>query len=61
MSNAPEINSFVSVVEELAATDKDTVSARIAKKLNASATWPPKCIFTHLQISVGCSNCGAVQ
>ena len=50
MSNAPEINSFVSVVEELAKTDKDTVSARIAKKLSASATWPPKCIMSHLQI-----------
>ena len=50
MSNAPEINSFVSVVEELAKTDKDTVSARIAKKLSTSATWPPKCIMSHLQI-----------
>ena len=50
MSNAPEINSFVSVVEELAKTDKDTVSARIAKRLSTSATWPPKCIMSHLQI-----------
>ena len=50
MSNAPEINSFVSVVNELAKTDKDTVSARIAKRLSASATWPPQQIQTHLTI-----------
>tara|TARA_R100000388_G_C7238118_1_gene159307 strand:+ start:1387 stop:1917 length:531 start_codon:yes stop_codon:yes gene_type:complete len=50
MSNAPEVNSFVSVVEELAKTDKDTVSARIAKILSASATWPPQQIDTHLTI-----------
>ena len=50
MSNAPEINSFVSVVEELAKTDKDTVSARIAKRLNKSVPWPPTQIESHLQI-----------
>jgi len=50
MSNAPEINSFVSVVNELAKTDKDTVSARIAKRLSASPTWPPQQIQTHLTI-----------
>ena len=50
MNNAPEINSFVSVVNELAKTDKDTVSARIAKRLSASATWPPQQIQTHLTI-----------
>lgn len=50
MSNAPEINSFVNVVNELAATDKDTVSARIAKRLNKSVPWPPTQIESHLQI-----------
>ena len=50
MSNAPEINSFVSVVNELAKTDKDTVSARIAKRLNKSVPWPPTQIESHLQI-----------
>jgi hypothetical protein len=50
MSNAPEINSFVSVVNELAKTDKDTVSARIAKRLSMSVPWPPTQIESHLQI-----------
>ena len=50
MSNAPEINSFVSVVNELAKTDKATVSARIAKRLSMSVPWPPTQIESHLHI-----------
>ena len=48
--NAPEVNSFVSVVNELSKTNKDNVSARIAKRLSTSVPWPPTQIETHLQI-----------
>lgn len=48
--NAPEVNSFVNVVNELSKTNKDNVSARIAKRLSTSVPWPPTQIETHLQI-----------
>jgi hypothetical protein len=48
--NAPEITSFVNVVNEVAKTDRDNVSTRIAKRLSTSTPWPPTQVETHLQI-----------
>jgi len=48
--NAPEVNSFVSVVNELSKTNKDNVSARIAKRLSTHVLWPPTMIESHTQI-----------
>ena len=50
MSNAPEVTSFVNVVNEIAKTDRNNVSARIAKRLSTSTPWPPTQVETHLQI-----------
>jgi len=48
--NAPEVTSFVNVVNEIAKTDRNNVSARIAKRLSTSTPWPPTQVETHLQI-----------
>jgi hypothetical protein len=48
--NAPEVNSFVNVVNELSKTNKDNVSARIAKRLSTHVLWPPTMIESHTQI-----------
>lgn len=48
--NAPEITSFVDVVNELSKTNKDNVSTRIAKRLSMHVLWPPTMIESHIQI-----------
>jgi hypothetical protein len=48
--NAPEVTSFVNVVNEIAKTDRNNVSTRIAKRLSTSTPWPPTQVETHLQI-----------
>lgn len=48
--NAPEVNSFVKVVNELSKTNKDNVSTRIAKRLSMHVLWPPTMIESHTQI-----------